>query len=304
MPTITDSRVRMFCKLVVGGSACALEGLAWALKWAWYPVWFLLKWLLGLDFAEIAPGAPAVIRDVATLYGFILTYGVALALSVQQGVSNRAMAIWLYLLISGVTMTAMVFILRAKGKPGTGQEGPVHVVDKGTLVFTRFILVASLVIVSVFTMLAYQNLLPGQGFDVPAEPRLGMPRAFNYENEVPGIRIPVILGKEVYKDHIPSKLNMEIVLEDSFKQDWKVDFVEGFVGRDPKTTPMLPPPSPYEADDGEGDVSLWFLNDLSPDATYTLRIKLQARRKDVDKARAMKMIQHEKTLQVRFYSRK
>ena len=275
----------------------------WLLGFVFYVFWLPLRWLLGLHFEDVADKAPCIVRDVATIFGLVLTFGVALTISVQPGLASKWWAIGLYVLVSLSLLGMMVAILRTRGGPN--DKG--HAFDRGSLMFTRFALVSGSVIVGSFFFLAVLNLLPGQseGFDKVAHAKLGTPKGFNYEDEhkTPGIMVPVELNRELYPSKIPPMLIMVISLNDTLKHDWVVEDLMGYRSFEPELKKMEPPPSPHPDGKKDGSQTSWILRELHDKQLYTLKIYLQAKTDKVDSEAAKKLIEAEKALKVDFYSR-
>lgn len=291
----------MICQIVVISLVLLVRAPLDLARFGWWCIWQLVLFIFGLDFDGFAQNPQCIVRDVATLFGLILTLGVALTISVQQGVSNQIGAVILYMVISLAILGSMVVILRTKGHQSTG-----HAFDRGSLMFTRFILCCSFIIVACFSGFAIADKLPGQGFDyAKAVDKFGVPASFEYEKpkKLAGITVPVVLSKDSYPKGIPSKLFMVITLDDRLKTEWEVEDVEGFIGWSPKLEEMKIRPTPYPEIEKEPGTYPWVLRDLSSDKLYTLKVHLQAKDSEAKPDFAKNLINEGKGLKVVFYSK-
>ena len=282
----------------------------WAVLWSlWFSMYYLidrvwtgLKWLLGCDFHSVGEGAQSIVRDVATIYGLNITFAVALTVSLQHGVSDKWRAIILYLVVSVLTLSLMVVILRTKGKPPKDEAQPGHAFDRGSLVFTRFALAFSIAITLIFTLFGILDRLPGQGFDkVTHVESFEEPQTFTYaENKLPGITVTFVVGSKLFPKGIPPKVIVAITLNDALRKDWQVEDVDGYIGggSSGKLKEMQPPPAPYPTATKDESRSEWVLRDLDSNTTYILKISLQGKHGDAKGDVAKKLIQKENALTV------
>jgi hypothetical protein len=264
----------------------------------WRGVRWVWVWLWGLDL--LYDNGSGVVRDVATLYGFVVTYGIALTVTLSQGISEKPTALFIYILISFLTITMMVAVLRTRAALNVS----AHAFDRGSIVFTRLTIVASLITVATFVTLASAGLLPTTNFSVPKKATLGAPHRLAFgEKEPAGIEIPVTLSKDMYAEGLPPKLFMVVELGEDLGGKWQVDAVEGYLGWEPRLTEMKTPPTQYvEKRDGPERHSVWILRDLDKSAIYTIKVVLRSKKEEsVDGA--MKSIKANEGVKVTFYSR-
>lgn len=221
-------------------------------------------------------------REATSLFTILMGAGIALIVGQWEKDSPMCWFIFFFGVVAVVAIAGMGCILMAEAPAATGTPDAAirrHAYDRASILTTRWFLLASLVIAILLPVLAICNELPGQAFDYKTVAELGPPQFYIFKGDKSaGVVVPVSLHQRMFRKGIPVQLNMEITLGEKLK-DWYVEDVEGKVGvAESSATVMEPPPAPLEKDkQAPGTTSIWFLDGLKNDTTYTFRIYLHHR---------------------------
>lgn len=302
-------------RAVVWQCLCATWWLLTVLFGA-FVLWPAGWWLAHREDDEAQSG----VMEVITLFGYVLAYSVALIVLQQKTTVTRAWTIIVYDLIAGVSLVAMICMLRAEPNllpaAGGAPVGRYHAYDRKTVMFTRVLFVGCSAIVVCLSWLAAKDQLPGQAFTYQyladfATPTTVSLRDSSGELSTKGVMIPVELNRAVLGDKpLPEKLNMYITLPDKLAQNWQVYRVVG-EARDGKEWPPEDQPTVAQTNKERHETEVT-LRGLKPDGKYFLKVYLKgAGRVDEKEAHAaidlieqQKLIDKEKrSLRISFNTR-
>jgi len=217
----------------------------------------------------------------------------------------------MYAVVAVTGMFGLVSILNASQpeKPEAGISSPylLHSYERGSIMFTRFVLLSSFVVAFLFGWLAWAGQLPGQTFSFEKEAELGFPQEHMFKDKTRGIMIPVSLGVKLFPNGVPPQLNMQITINAELKMTWEVEpVVLGFIDEGGTEKRMDPQPVVLtETEKAESTTVL--LDGLSRDKRYLLKTYLHAREKDTpsqqDVAKAIESINSRKGMRVIFLTK-
>lgn len=252
------------------------------------------RWFFGLDRGYLdATGSPApktVYSEVISLFALLVTNAIALTISLQQTNAPPGLGLSIaYAIIPVAVIAGMVIILNAEAthaKPIKYFEASAiaadsslvgtHAYERGSIMFTRVFLLATLCLVFSVGILAFAVQLPGQAgeaFTKTIEIKPDKTTIYPFQDtKKDGLVVSLLLGKAAYPSGVPAQIEVEITLDKSLGK-WVVQDVVGFIEPDGKEKmkyqPFLDVPDPKSPN--RWPVSL---EGLEKDKEYRIKIFL------------------------------
>jgi hypothetical protein len=281
-------------------------------------LWHATHWIFGLGAglgfvdACATPGPRSAYGEAISLFGLVITNGVALTISQQQAtIPPSPYLMVIYAIVALVSITGLVSILNAKHKETTetafGSSYARHAYERGSIMFTRTVLFASVGVTGLFGFLAWEGQLPGQTFSIEKEAEIGFAQQHTFKDKTFGVIVPVNLGAKLFPNGVPNQLNMQITISAELKMKLEIEpEVGGYIDEDGKERRMDPKPVVVTGTEQTESTTV-LLDGLAKDKRYILKAYLHGKGKESlseeDVAKAIEAINNRKGMRVVFLTK-
>ncbi len=183
-----------------------------------------------------------------------------------------------------------------------------HAYERGSIMFTRVILLGSTAIASFIAVMAWQGQLPGQTFSIEKEAELSFPYEHKFMDKSMGVMVPVKLGPSLFQRGIPPQLNMQISISADLKKIWEIEpEVVGIVDDGGKEEKRMDKQPLVVSDTSKSGQATVLLDGLAKDGRYVLKIYLHGREKicpsQTNVVEAIETISNKKGMRVVFLTK-
>jgi len=185
------------------------------------------KLFAGFGLKDAPKDAASGFSEALTILGIVITQTFAFVAVSFNTENSSFVSAAMYGVMSVAALGCLVGIHRSRHPTAVP---PAHYFDRGTIVFTRWIIFWSLVFTVSAVSMGVSGALPGQRPSIELKEKFAYPYAFKRPANVLGLRVSIRISTLDFPEGIPERMRVMVGLEDDLEKKWRIVGVEGYRG--------------------------------------------------------------------------